>query len=421
MAKKTTVELEGEKKHAEFGPSSADRYVNCTASVALSRKFPKGPSSDAADEGTEAHTCLERILEAKHPKAVREMLYPEHPREMVDHAWAAAEFLWEKAEGGGVLLPEQKVDISHFTKPGEFGTLDAEIVFEFDKLIIADFKYGAGIFVSAEENLQLIAYALGAAKKYNYNFATVELYIIQPRKACEEGKTIRGWACTMEMLRSYEERFLKAVAEAEDPLASTFRAGPWCKFCPGKAGCSELSTVALAEAQIDFNDEEGIETMPAPQYIGVKNLPTILKAVDKLEVWIEGVRAHALNLLKQGHSIPGKKLVAKRGTRKWNDVTKASPIAVKLLGVAALTNPELLSPAQLENVAKKKGVKVNEAVKKFLEKHCSNVSSGVTIADEDDKRPAVTPASDEFFEEPLQLPGKKVSKEKTVSKKGKKK
>ena len=404
-----------ENAHSEYGPSSAERYVNCTASVALSRRFPN-TTSEASEEGTQAHTCLERLLQTKNPRAVREMLYKEFPREMVDHAWDSRDEILKLAEGGGEIRAEEKVDISHFTKPGEKGTLDAQIVFLYDKLIIVDYKYGAGVFVSAEKNLQLIAYALGAAKKYDYNFVDVELVIIQPRKADEDGNTVRKWACTMAELRAYESVFLKAVAEAEDELASTFRAGKWCQFCRGKPACKEISTVALEQAQVDFNDEEGVKSLPAPQHIGVKNLPVVLEAVDKLEVWIESVRSHALNLLKAGHAISGKKLVAKRGTRKYVDITKAEKEAAKLFGVAALSTPELLSPAQLEKAIKPKGVLPNEKLKKFLDKHATNVSTGVTIADADDKRPAVAPGVDDFADEDLGE-SKAVSKTKKGSKK----
>lgn len=413
-----TVTPAEEKKHAEFGPSSADRYVNCTASVALSRKFPKGASSDASNEGTDAHTCLERLLLSHKAKATREMLYLEFPREMVDHAWDAYKYVVERSKGGGVMQPEQKVDTSHFTKPGEFGTLDVSIAFEFDRLIVIDFKYGAGIFVPVEKNLQLISYALGAAKQYDYNFVDVELVIIQPRKPDEKGKTIRTWELSIEELRSYEDVIREAVRKAEDPLESSFNAGPWCKFCPGKAGCSEISNAALAQAAIDFNDEEGITSVPAPNMIGIKNLPTILAAVDKLEVWIEAVRVHAFELAKSGKKIAGRKLVRKKGTRKWNDLGSALQQAKKIFGNAALTMPELHSPAQIEAIAKRKGVN-SETVKKFLTKHASNVSSGYTLVDEDDPRQEVNPAAEDFAEEPevKALEKKTVSKTKQKGKK----
>lgn len=414
MSKKAAVKEES--AHSEFGPSAADRYVNCAGSVELSRRMPKSPDTDASKEGTLAHECLESFLKNGPQKwgKTRGFLVASYPDEMVDHGLEAARAIWKIFDSmpGAELFPEEKVDISHFTKPGEKGTLDCAIVQEFDKLVIIDYKYGAGVFVDVEENLQLIAYALAVAKKYEYNFATVELYIIQPRKPDAEGRTVRGWACTIEKLVSYEQVFRDAIARAEDPLAE-FRAGDWCQFCPGKAICAEVSTLALAQAQIDFAPEEGVTSMPVPTSIAIPNLATILPALDKIEIWIDAVREHALHVMKAGHKIPGRKLVGKRSTRKYLDAKKAEKDALKRFGKIVLSEPELLSPAQLEKVLKEDYD--NAVVKKWFQQNVSNVSSGVTIAPESDPRPAVDPIAESFPDDLEEQ--KPVSKKKKGSKK----
>ena len=63
-----------------------------------------------------------------------------------------------------------------------FGTADC-ILIGGDTLHVIDFKYGKGVSVSAEENLQMILYALGAyeACRILYPIETVKLSIVQPR------------------------------------------------------------------------------------------------------------------------------------------------------------------------------------------------------------------------------------------------
>lgn len=48
--------------HAVLGPSSAKRWMTCTASVELIEKEGKHGTNAAAEEGTAAHTVLELSL-----------------------------------------------------------------------------------------------------------------------------------------------------------------------------------------------------------------------------------------------------------------------------------------------------------------------------------------------------------------------
>lgn len=49
-------------KHAKLPPSSAERWINCPGSVALSAQLPPPGSSPYADEGTLAHAVAELKL-----------------------------------------------------------------------------------------------------------------------------------------------------------------------------------------------------------------------------------------------------------------------------------------------------------------------------------------------------------------------
>lgn len=418
---KTKSPNKEENAHSEFGPSSAERYVNCAGSVDLARRSPKSPDTDFSKEGTEAHSVFESFLRSGKEKVglTESFLLKSYPREMVLHGRKAATYIWGVAakHAGAEIFPEEKVDISHFTKPEEKGTLDCAIVVEFDTLYIFDYKYGAGVFVPVVENLQLIAYALAVAKRFDYNFSRVVLGVIQPRCPDENGKTERQWETTIDNLISYEKVFLDAIKAAEDPLAP-YHYGDWCRFCPGKPTCPEISIQALAQAKIDFAEDDGVISVPVPTSVGIKNLATIYPALEKLEMWIEAVKEHALHAVKQGAKIPGYKLVNKTGRRQWTDPKAAKKMGMKIFGKQILSEPELLSPNQAEIALK--GDYNNEAVKKFVSKHTSTVSSGVTIVPESDKRTAVD-LMQESFPDALEAPEEPKSVSKKKNKKGKKK
>jgi len=102
-----------------------------------------------------------------------------------------------------------------------------------------------------------------------------------------------------------------------------------------------------------------------------------------LESWIKEVRALAMQTLEAGLPVPGYKLVPKRGLRQWVDENKALD-AMRDMGLDAkeLTEITILSPAKAEKVLKKYKLALPAD-------HVVSVSSGNTLATEDDPRPAV--------------------------------
>lgn len=157
--------------HAVLSPSSSKRWMTCPGSVVLTADMPN-TSSSYADEGTTAHWIAEQILRGtiaesdavgkKCPDTGMEvsadmlrdvMRYVTHVRDIV-------------ASTGGTLYLEQKLVIGQWTgEAGAKGTADAVIVAG-DELIVVDLKFGRGVSVGAEENTQLMLYALGALDKF---------------------------------------------------------------------------------------------------------------------------------------------------------------------------------------------------------------------------------------------------------------
>lgn len=75
---------------------------------------------------------------------------------------------------------EKRVDFSDYVPEG-FGTADC-IMIQGNTLFVIDFKYGKGVPVSAEENPQMMLYALGAyeACKILYPIERIRLELYSP-------------------------------------------------------------------------------------------------------------------------------------------------------------------------------------------------------------------------------------------------
>lgn len=400
MAKLDT-KVGAEKEHATYSASGASRWLGCPGSINLCEKAPEAPEGRYAAEGTKAHKCLEFLLKnRRNEKVAVATALKTYSAEMVTHAAEATKWILDRAEEtGGEVLSEQQVDSSPFTCEGQFGTLDAAIVDEFGTLTVVDYKYGAGIAVDPagdddRGNPQLVYYALGLSHLYHHNFLTVELVVIQPRAFHESGNTTRSFAISMDALLEWEPIFRDGVkrTKAKDPPLAT---GSWCRFCSAATICPELKSKAMLDAQIVFDDAKGIESVPEPKLIVLPHLGTVLDACDKLEAWIGKVREHAVHVLESGQFIDGFKLVAKRSPRRWIDAENATAEAIKKFGDLALTEPKLLSPAQLEKAAK--GTK---DLDKWISDHVTDESSGTTLVRETDKRPAVE-TIDQIFNKPV--------------------
>lgn len=406
------------KAHAKLSASGSERWLNCPGSVALSENAPPQRESGYAKEGTDAHAVLEVILKnhGKKPYSAARMLKGKYPDAMVEHALRAYKEIEVRIPPGATVLTETKVDLT-FVGPDMFGTVDCAIVDEFGTLWVIDYKYGAGVPVDPDENTQLIYYALGIAHKYHFNFADVKLVIIQPRAPHEKGP-IREWNMTIEQLMAWEVKFRQGVERVEDPCAE-LTDGDWCRWCPAATICPKLKEQAMETAAIVFDDDTGALTTPVPEMIKLPNLSNLLTACDRLELWIEKVRDHATTVLEKGHTIEGWKLVEKRSIRKWADYDKASKLARKTFGDGAFSEPELLSPAQLEKALPNAEMLVD----KFIKANASDKSSGTTLVSASDKRPAVVPAElvfDDYKAEPLKLKsGKGEVMAKKVKTKGK--
>jgi hypothetical protein len=159
--------------HALLGASKAHRWMRCPGSIALEAGIPD-ISSPHAEEGTRAHLLAENILSG--------VCFPPPDDEMLTNVMFFVDYVRREAEGHHLLI-EQRVDYSDVIGvPDSFGTSDA-IILAGDTIKIIDLKYGMGVRVNAEENEQLMLYALGALETFGVtgSYKKAKLVIVQPR------------------------------------------------------------------------------------------------------------------------------------------------------------------------------------------------------------------------------------------------
>lgn len=214
------------------------RVMACPGSVLLSQECPPLPDSPASKEGTFAHKVFEHYLA---PHVTVNNLAPHekvkhYPKDMEEYCHWAVREVRALIEPGVESFSEQKIDISHFTAPGMFGTADAAIVELFDTLTIIDFKYGR-MPVDVRNNVQLICYALGKLRLYDYNFLRCRMVILQPRAEHSDGPR-REWIAPVDALLPWEEK-IKHACDAALRKNAPRKGGPHCFFCPAQVICPE--------------------------------------------------------------------------------------------------------------------------------------------------------------------------------------
>jgi len=239
-----------------------------------------------------------------------------------------------------------------------------------NRAVVLDWKFGDGIDVPVEENPQAMFYAAAAMRTRAVWWAfqgvdEIECVIVQPTARTP----VKRWLTTPARIRAFEVELFGAVKAALGPEPAMV-AGEHCRWCPAKPVCPLLTGSAERALQMQ------IKAMDAP-LIG-----QMLGQADLLEQWIADLRALAFQILQEGGVVPGYKLVPKRATRQWVDAEKAR-VALEGLGLQSeeLTETKLLSPAQMEKVLKKRKLPMPDDL-------IVAVSSGDTLATEDDPRPA---------------------------------
>lgn len=385
--------------HAKLSPSASSRWIACPGSIALESKMPEQKSSYAL-EGTIAHGMGELALredkDAKdfvgkkcHTEGDTVHMGSEDMVDAVQEYVDLVNMLASKEDIDSLKVLrylEEKVALKDLHE-GIYGTADCVLFYKEEKhLTVIDYKHGKGVPVDPEYNTQMMIYALGACRMINTGVKTVEMTIVQPR--ADEERPIKTFKLSYDELQKWGLNVLRPAALSTEEDDAPLRVGKHCRFCKAIGVCPKQAEVACEVANTDFKDP----VLPAPENLTPQDIVKVMRVSEMIAKWATGVTAHAQSLMEKGMELPGFKLVQKKANRRWVDDRAASEVLLRVLGDKDSYTRKLVSPAQAEKAFKKRGTKLPEHI--WLKP-----DTGLTIADESDRRKAVLPpGSMEFIE-----------------------
>lgn len=397
--------------HARLSPSAAHRWMNCPAAPKAEAAYPESQSGPAAIDGTHTHTLLESCLNMRLRSAdafVGETLTDddgpfEVSQERADRVNVALAYIWKRYDELTTEHVLPQIIAEHKVNPGLFfgrddcnGTCDVQIKTPY-YIEIIDYKDGM-VPVSAEENPQLMLYAIGSImedRRYESVIFRVQMTIIQPKLALKGMEPISTWIIESQTLVKYANE-LKAASQATDAPDAPYVPGDYCKYCRHTA-CAARANVAMEKSGISFGSLVANDMPTAvPVSLTDEQIRNIIEAAPMIKQMIETAEAEALRRFEEGKRIDGLKVVHGRGTRSWAYPNEEMEEKLKKMGIpkSSAYVTKLVSPAQAVKLKwenRKGEVKsLSERQIRTLEQDYVKKSEGkLTVVSESDHRKAV--------------------------------
>jgi hypothetical protein len=348
--------------HAEFSPSSLHRVIACPASYQASIPFrdDEAPPGEAAERGTIMHAAFESAM--RNLSNFSELSDDERGLTL-DALAAVGDWLTELKDVE--LYLEEHMPVGQFLGLDDpdlcWGTADLVAVTS-GALYVVDLKTGRWP-VTSEENIQLLAYLLGAIHRFGTRRA-YQVGIIQPPVS----KAIQWWEVNPQSIVHHAGRLVSAI-EAALGDAPEFRPGDsQCKWCPANGSCAHHARWALEDdfgpptsiltpeeigryrwtTAADLANKPETRDPPAPDTLTPEEIGHYLDREDAIKTFFDALRKRAIELQIAGTAIPGQKLVHKQTRERWltgpEDLAEA--FEARGLPVPDLMPRTPLSPAQ---------------------------------------------------------------------------
>ena len=385
-------------KHSRLGASSAERWMACPGSNVIIEQLGLEKDTDEssfAAEGTAAHEaasfCLVNQIDAW--EIVGKKFYDhEVTVEMTDAIQLYLDVIAAIRNEHTALDPYgasiKRVSLVEERVSGSFddlffGTVDSA---EYSPALldITDYKHGVGIAVDAEENAQLMYYAVGILLKMKVQAGAnipVRLRIVQPRAFHADGP-VRVWETTSTVLFEWLTQELRPAMERAR-FDTSLTPGEHCRFCPSKLACPVLSglfkvavTADASQASKLTNEQIALEY---GQIAGVKH-------------YIRALETDVLRRLTHGDKVSAGapentyKLVPKKANR----VLKSDGVKAIEGGEAPFSFEEAYA-TKLKSVAELE--KISSKAKKWVKEFAFTPQKELTVALSTDRRAAVKVSS----------------------------
>jgi hypothetical protein len=336
------------QEHALLSPSSAKKWLACSASLACEFGLPN-ESGQAAVNGTVMHlvaeTVLNRVIKGEDISAdtykgvyalnegkgpIKALVKPEKGAvlitdDFVSQANKYVDYCRPIIDAAELVEVESRVNLTRVLHPGvemydpsvnqgaggkkplqTFGTADLVAVMPDGMLIVGDLKTGRHK-VLAKENKQMMLYALGLLRVYKrlYDITAVRLVIFQPYAGGAD-----EWDTTPEALEQFGKFASKAALKAIDAFQrgkkglkpANFRPGndacQWCRFAEK---CTAKRKVASSVVEDDLADGPEPSAEEA-----LKAIHKFCNDADYMDVWGDVSASDILRLIPDFDGRPNK-------------------------------------------------------------------------------------------------------------------
>lgn len=374
-------------------PSNLYKVLACPASAAREAECEE-TTSDAAQEGIAAHQIAAAALgEGKRARDYVGTVVDgvTCTAEMADAVQVYLDYVHQLRQGTKPFV-ELRVEF-HEAIGIKSGTTDCALQLVHDNVLhVIDYKHGRGVTVSAERNPQLMAYALGLVDYWepfidDIDNLKVHLHIVQPRALFEPDV----YRTDVRELMDFEKQVKAAVEEAKG-FTPRYQAGSHCRFCLVKANCEAFR--GFVRSTVDESMSHKNEITP------ITDLAEDMNRVEAVRIWCNAIEAEVTRLLKEGMPVPGWRLVAGRGSRKFKDDAEVIALAKrKRMNIDTYMPRELASVAALE-----KALGHKQFVKYGFPLLVEKFPGQPTLAKDNDQRADYTrPNADDFddLDDPL--------------------
>lgn len=318
-----------EKHSPIFAPSSSHAWMQCPAyNIGVVVDDTEPPP--AAIEGTRAHTLFESVLNTPGFGYETNTLSDPDMVEEVRRSVAAVREL----VGDGPVATERRVRFAG--NPLATGTADV-IARRGDTLHVIDFKYGK-VNVRAEDNPQLLCYALGALNEESTPVKTVAISIVQPRSG---GPLVDTWTVPAEEVERWGSETLAPAMFAREMEQDREVYGDHCTYCERKVACRAFQAAAVAPLLDDLTEAKA----PSDR----EKIAWLVAHASAIESLLAAARKQALKLHLAGDTPPGLAMVVRKGNPQWRD--DAAEALLDMFG------PDALMPKSTAAVKKLPGGK----------------------------------------------------------------
>lgn len=372
--------------HSLWGPSSAARRLACPGSALAERDLPNQESPYAL-EGTMQHSVLSWVLTGEETTAEDYIgcEFPHPEKDLTfgpDHAGRVQRVADRILSLPGDVWSERRVDLSAWVS-GCFGTLDMAVA-DSDSLCIRDAKFGHGTPVYAEDNPQLMLYAVGFVEdpevrriygdewieRLRSGEIPVYLEIDQPSLGHFD-----SWKTTYGHCLSFAEQyssFFLAVAHGE--LTHRNPGPDQCLYCRALPRCRAAMDYFLTPFGVSIEDVENMseeeiaeKVSQNAQDLTPEMRARLVRSRRVFEKALEGLEDRVREDYNAGNPVGGVKLIPGRRRRQWADPDKAAAELEKRLGKKQAYQHTVLSPAQAMEQVGPRVAKKLEALVEYRE------------------------------------------------------